>query len=135
MLHTLRFSLQNAVYFIMLPFLVLVLFKFYIHTFYKLQWQKVKVIWKDFFSLFHKRCLKLCRENKVICPWNGWLPDLSSLRFCCCFFNYFYLPINLVPKILKHSVYEHNPLVPLPFFLCSFHSCFVLTVYVDFVDI
>ena len=30
MLHTLRFSLQNAVYFIMLPFLVPVLFIFYI---------------------------------------------------------------------------------------------------------
>jgi len=29
-LHTLRFSLQNAVYFIMLPFLVLELFTFYI---------------------------------------------------------------------------------------------------------
>jgi hypothetical protein len=28
--HTLRFSLQNAVYFIMLPFLVFVLFTFYI---------------------------------------------------------------------------------------------------------
>jgi len=31
MLHTLRFSLQNAVYFIMLRFLVSVLFTFYIH--------------------------------------------------------------------------------------------------------
>jgi hypothetical protein len=30
MLHTLRFSLQNAVYFIMVPFLVPVLFTFYI---------------------------------------------------------------------------------------------------------
>jgi len=30
MLHTLRFSLQNAVYFITLPFLVHVLFTFYI---------------------------------------------------------------------------------------------------------
>ena len=29
MLHTLRFSLQNAVYFTMLPFLVNVLFTFY----------------------------------------------------------------------------------------------------------
>jgi hypothetical protein len=29
MMHTLRFSLQNAVYFIMLPFLVPVLFIFY----------------------------------------------------------------------------------------------------------
>jgi hypothetical protein len=30
MLHTLRFSLQNAVYFIMLPFFVPILFIFYI---------------------------------------------------------------------------------------------------------
>ena len=30
MLHTLSFSLQNAVYFIILPFLVYVLFTFYI---------------------------------------------------------------------------------------------------------
>jgi len=30
MLHTLRFSLQNVVYFIILPFLVPVLFTFYI---------------------------------------------------------------------------------------------------------
>jgi hypothetical protein len=30
MLHTLRFSLQNAIYFIMLPFLDAVLFTFYI---------------------------------------------------------------------------------------------------------
>ena len=32
MLHTLRFSLQNAVYFIMLHFLVPVLFTFYIQS-------------------------------------------------------------------------------------------------------
>jgi len=32
MLHTVRFSLQNAVYFIMLPFLVPVLFTFYIQS-------------------------------------------------------------------------------------------------------
>ena len=32
MLHTPRFSLQNAVYFIMLPFLVPVLFTFYIQV-------------------------------------------------------------------------------------------------------
>jgi len=32
MLHTLRFSLQNAVYFVMLPFLVPVLFTFYIQS-------------------------------------------------------------------------------------------------------
>jgi len=32
MLHTLRFSLQNAVYFVTLPFLVTVLFTFYIQS-------------------------------------------------------------------------------------------------------
>jgi hypothetical protein len=36
MLHILRFSLQNAVYFIMLPFLVSVLFTFYIQCVLKL---------------------------------------------------------------------------------------------------
>jgi hypothetical protein len=36
MLHTLRFSLQSAVYFIMLPFLVHVLFTFYIQDVQKL---------------------------------------------------------------------------------------------------
>jgi len=36
MLHTLRFSLQNGVYFITLPFLVPVLFTFYIQVCYNL---------------------------------------------------------------------------------------------------
>jgi len=36
MLHTLRFSLQNAGYFMMLPFLVHVLFKYYIQVVLKI---------------------------------------------------------------------------------------------------
>jgi len=38
---------------------------------------------------------------------------IKILLFC---FHDFYLPMKFVLTVLKHSVYEHNPLIPLPFF-------------------
>jgi hypothetical protein len=71
MLHTLRFSLQNAVYFIMLPFLVHVLLTFYI--------QGVQILNLKFkvFKSVHHRAIQINHE-----------PDATVFQFIILTFIY-----------------------------------------------
>ena len=108
MLHTLRFSLQNAVYFIMLPFLVHVLFTFYIQVCWnlnvKLRYQKVKGIaffltthfWLTTISVSHLPAVHLEGPLHLLRKESWWYMQVYSALAL--------MPLIMVPLLLMKSV-------------------------------
>jgi hypothetical protein len=100
MLHTLRFSLQNAVYFIMLPFWVPVLFTFYIQGVLKfnvkLRCQNVKS-----FKVYESLYFAPLNSTKIVCVCNmAW--------YKCYMADYIDLLIIIIPPnvtVMKPAIF------------------------------
>jgi hypothetical protein len=75
MLHTLRFSLQNVVYFIMLPSLVHVLFKFYVQDVLKF---KCKTSVPKSLICLEVKCMQM---DKPLCQFRSQILVLLAVLF------------------------------------------------------
>jgi hypothetical protein len=93
-LHTLRFSLQNSVYFIMHQFFVPVLFTFYIHK---------------YIFLLSSKCFVTRTSSIVITPWHHTGSNNTNKTNCSGFRIFCFLEILLGrPTITFHYRYGHS---------------------------